>query len=369
MSTRAWTGFATLSLLWGVPYLFIKVAVDGGMSPAFVAWVRVVLAAAILLTLAARAGVLSPLRGHGRWLALYALVEITIPFPLIAAGEQHVTSSLAAILIAAVPLFVALLAIRFDRAERATGRRLVGLLIGLGGVVVLMGIDVAGKPDELLGAGAIVVAALGYAAGPMVLKRKLTDLDPRAAMGASLAIAGVALTPFAALAPPQAVPSADVLASLAVLGIACTALAFVILAALIAEIGPGRALVITYVNPVVAVALGVAVLGERPGAGAVAGLLLIIAGSWLSTDGRLPPGLIALVIRRRRRRRGAAQSPLSPAMRRSKPAGAWMLNIRTGVLPWFVNAWGTPGGTSTNVPGGAATSSSPSSKVISPSMM
>ena len=131
MSARAWTGFAALSLLWGVPYLFIKVAVDGGMSPAFIAWVRVVLAAAILLALAKRAGVLSSVRGYWRWLAVYALIEIAIPFPLIAAGEQHVSSSLAAILIAAVPLFVALLAIRFDQAERASGRRLAGLLIGL----------------------------------------------------------------------------------------------------------------------------------------------------------------------------------------------------------------------------------------------
>jgi drug/metabolite transporter (DMT)-like permease len=369
MSARAWTGFAALSLLWGVPYLFIKVAVDGGMSPAFVAWVRVVLAAVILLALAARAGVLPSLRGHWRWLALYALFEITIPFPLIAAGEQHVTSSLTAILIAAVPLFVALLAIRFDPAERATGSRLAGLLIGLAGVVVLMGIDVAGKRDEMLGAAAILVAALGYAAGPMVLKRKLSQLDPRAAMGASLAIAGVALTPFAALSPPKAVPDADVVASLVVLGVACTALAFVILAALITEIGPGRALVITYVNPVVAVALGVLILDERLGPGSVAGLLLIIAGSWLSTDGRLPPGLVGLPSRRRRRRSAAAQSSLSPAIRRSKPAGAWILNIRTGVLPWLVKPWGTPGGTSTNVPGGAATSPSSSSKVISPSRM
>ena len=294
MSARAWTGFAALSLLWGVPYLFIKVAVDGGMSPAFIAWVRVVLAAAILLALAKRAGVLSSVRGYWPWLAVYALVEITIPFPLIAAGEQHVTSSLAAILIAAVPLFVAVLAIRFDQAERASGRRLVGLLIGLGGVVVLMGIDVAGKPDELLGAAAILVAALGYAIGPMVLKRKFPQLDPRAAMGTSLAIAGVALTPFAALAPPKEMPDADVLASLAVLGIACTALALVVLAALVSEIGPGRALVITYVNTVVAVALGVLILDEQLGAGSVAGLLLIIAGSWLSTDGRLPPRLLTL---------------------------------------------------------------------------
>ena len=294
MSARAWTGFAALSLLWGVPYFFIKVAVDGGMSPAFIAWVRVVLAAAILLALAQRSGVLASVRGYWPWLAVYALVEITIPFPLIAAGEQHVTSSLAAILIAAVPLLVALLAIRFDQAERASGRRLVGLLIGLSGVVVLMGIDVAGKPDELLGAAAILVAALGYAVGPMVLKRKFAELDPRAAMGTSLAIAAVALTPFAALAPPQEMPDADVLASLAVLGIACTALAFVVLAALVSEIGPGRALVITYVNPVVAVALGVVILDEHLGPGAVAGLLLIIAGSWLSTDGRLPPRLLTL---------------------------------------------------------------------------
>jgi drug/metabolite transporter (DMT)-like permease len=300
MSARAWSGFAALSLLWGVPYLFIKVAVDGGVSPAFVAWVRVVLAAAILLTLAARAGVLGSVRGHWRWLALYALFEIAIPFPLIAAGEQHVSSSLTAILIAAVPLFVALLAIRFDQAERASGRRLVGLLIGLAGVVVLMGIDVAGKRDEMLGAAAILVAALGYAAGPMVLKRKFSHLDSRAAMGTSLAIAGVALTPFAALAPPKTLPDADVLASLAVLGIACTALAFVILAALITDIGPGRALVITYVNPVVAVALGVLILDERLGPGSAAGLLLIIAGSWLSTDGRLPPRLLTLARSARR---------------------------------------------------------------------
>jgi drug/metabolite transporter (DMT)-like permease len=296
MSPRAWAGFATMSLVWGIPYLFIKVAVDGGMPPAFIAWVRVTLAAAILLVLAKRAGLLPTLRGKGRWLAVYALVEIVVPFPLIAAGEQHIASSLTAIIIAAVPLFIALLAIRFDPEERATGRRLVGLVVGLLGVVVLMGIDVAGDRDELLGAAAILVAAFGYAVGPMTLKRHLAELDPRATMGASLAIAAVVLTPFAALDPPRESPSASVIVSLLVLGIICTALAFVIFGALIAEIGPGRALVITYVNPVVAVALGVIVLGERPGAGSVAGLLLILAGSWLSTDGRLPP----FVSRRRR---------------------------------------------------------------------
>ena len=291
MSPRAWAGFAAMSLVWGIPYLFIKVAVDGGLSPAFIAWVRVTLAAAILLALARRAGLLGSLRGHGRCLLAYALAEIVIPFPLIAAGEQHVTSGLAAILIAAAPLFVALLAIRFDSEEKATGVRLVGLVIGLAGVAVLMGVDVAGETDELLGALAILVAAFGYAVGPMTLKAKLSSLDPRATMGASLLISAIVLTPFAAFTTPSETPDTDVIVSLVVLGVVCTALAFVIFAALIAEIGPGRALVITYVNPVVAVALGVLVLDERPGAGAVAGLLLILAGSWLSTDGRLPPWL------------------------------------------------------------------------------
>jgi drug/metabolite transporter (DMT)-like permease len=300
MSARAWTAFAAVSTLWGMPYLFIKVAVDDGVPPAFLAFVRVALGAAVLLALAWRAGALAPLRGRWRWLAVYAVFEIAVPFPLIATGERHVASSLAAIIIASVPLFIALLALRFDPAERATGSRLVGLIVGLAGVVALVGIDVAGRTDELLGAGAILLAAVGYAIGPMVYNRTLADLDPRAAMGASLMIAAIVLAPLAALDPPSRTPSGSALASLVVLGLFCTAAAFVFFGALIAEVGPGRALVITYVAPVVAVALGVTVLGERPGAGAVAGLLLILAGSWLSTDGRLPPGLMAVVTRRRK---------------------------------------------------------------------
>jgi drug/metabolite transporter (DMT)-like permease len=288
MSARAWVAFAAVSTLWGMPYLFIKVAVDDGVPPAFLAWVRVVLGGAVLLALAWAAGTLAPLRGRWRWLAAFAVIEIAIPFPLIAAGEQHISSSLAAILIAAAPLFVAILAPRFDASERVTGMRLVGLLIGLAGVVALVGIDVAGERDELVGAAAVLVSALGYAVGSMLLKARLADLDPRASMGAALAIAALVLTPVVALAPPDAVPSAEASLSLVVLGFFCTAAAFVFYGALVAEAGPARALVITYVAPVVAVALGVAVLGETLGAGALAGLLLILAGSWLSTDGRLP---------------------------------------------------------------------------------
>jgi drug/metabolite transporter (DMT)-like permease len=298
MTPRGWAAFAAMSAVWGVPYLFIKVAVDDGVSPAFVAWARVLLAAAVLLALAWRAGLLGSLRGHWQWLGLYAVVEVALPFPLIGAGEQRISSGLAAILIACVPLLVAVIALRFDPAERAGGRRLAGLLIGLGGVVALVGIDIAGKPRELAGAALIGLAACGYAIGPMVMKARLGGLDPRAAMGGSLGLAAIALTPAALATPPREVPSGDAILSIVILGFVCTALAFVIFSVLIAEVGPGRALVITYVNPVVAVALGVAVLGEPLGAGAVAGLLLILAGSWLSTDGRLPPGVMERLRRR-----------------------------------------------------------------------
>jgi drug/metabolite transporter (DMT)-like permease len=307
MSARAWVTFGAVSVLWGIPYLFIKVAVDDGVPPAFLAWVRVVVAAALLLAIAWRAGTLASLRGHWRWLALFAVAEIAIPFPLIAAGEQHVASSLAAIVIATAPLFVALLALRFDASERVTGRRLVGLLIGLGGVVALMGIDLAGSGDELLGAMAILVAAFCYAVGPMVLKRHLAKLDQRASMGASLALAAVFLVPAVALDPPSAPISGEAIAALIVLGVLCTAAAFVLYGILITEVGAGKALGVTYINPVIAVALGVTILGERPGAGAIAGLLLLLAGSWLSTDGRLPPSPTAIVTRFRARRRAAVE--------------------------------------------------------------
>jgi drug/metabolite transporter (DMT)-like permease len=291
VSRRAWTVFAAVSVLWGFPYLFIKIAIDGGVPPLPLAWARIVLAALVLLPIAWRSGALRSLRGRGRWLLAFALIEIAIPFSLLPTGEQTVASSTAAIAIAAAPLFVAILAIRFEPAERAGGVRLVGLLIGLAGVVALVGVDIGGDAAELRGVAAVLLAALGYAIGPMILKRHLGDLDPVALMGVCLAIAGLALTPLALATAPSDVPSAGALASIVVLGVLCTALALVLMAVLIGEAGPGRALVVTYVNPVIAVALGVVFLGESPGVGAIAGLALILAGSWLATDGRLPAPL------------------------------------------------------------------------------
>lgn len=287
MSARAWGYFAAVSILWGMPYLLIKVDVDAGVPPAFVAWVRVVLGAAVLLCLVWRRGARAALRGRLRWVAAFAVTEIAIPFPLIATGEQYVSSSLTAILIAAAPLFVALLALRFDAGERASGWRLAGLLIGLAGVVALVGVDVAGRGDELLGAAAILVAAFFYAVGPMLLKHHLADLDPKLTMGASLTVASLLLAPAAAH-PPASMPSTAALLSLAGLGVLCTALGLVCYGTLIAEVGAGRALLVTYLNPVVAIALGVTIRGERPGAGAAIGLVLILAGSWLSSRRQRP---------------------------------------------------------------------------------
>jgi len=314
LSPRGWALFAAVSVLWGVPYLFIKLAVED-LSPGFVAWSRVALAALVLLPVAWRTGALRGL--PLRWLTAFALFEITIPFPLIAFGEQRVSSSLAAILIATVPLVVAFLALRFDRAEQPSPTRFVGMLVGLSGVIALVGIDIGGRGAELVGAAAVLAAAFGYACGPLIAKRHLTAVDPLGPVAGALGIASIMLLPFAIGGFPTHEPSGEALMSVIVLGLVCTALAFLVFFRLIAEVGPSRASIITYVNPIVALALGVAILDERVTAGVVAGLLLILAGSWLSTDGRLPPGLAALVGRvgARRRAPDAASPPQAQELR------------------------------------------------------
>lgn len=289
MDRRSWTLFAAVSVVWGIPYFFVRVAVDEGLSPGAIAFTRVLLGFLVLLPFALRRGALGALRGRWRAVALYTVAEIALPFPLIAWGEQRVSSSLAAILVASLPLVVAVLLGRLEPGERPRGTRLAGLLVGFSGVVALLGLDIAGRPRELLGAGAVLIATLGYATGPIVIRRRLADLEPIAPICASLGLAALLLAPVAALTAPASAPSANAVASVLVLGVVCSALAFLLFFQLIARVGPSRASVITYVNPVVAVTLGVLVLGERPGAVAVAGLLLVLAGSWLSTGGGLPP--------------------------------------------------------------------------------
>jgi len=282
MTTRAWVLFALSSIIWGVPYLFIKMAVDAAVPPAFVAWARVALGAALLFPIALRRGALRGLRGHVWAIAAYTATEIAVPFVLIAVGEQHISSSLAAILVSTMPLQLALLAFWLSPADKPTGLRVVGLVIGLGGVIALLGVDVGGRPNELLGAVLVLLATLGYAAAPLIVSRHLAGLDPLGPVTVSLVLATIALLPAALLRPPHGIPTPAALVAIAVLGVVCTVLGLVIFFQLIAEAGASRASIITYVNPVVAVVVGVLALHEHVGLMSLLGLLLILGGSWLA---------------------------------------------------------------------------------------
>ncbi len=288
MTRRAWLLFILSSVIWGVPYLFIKIAVDAGIAPAFVAWSRIVLAAALLLPLAIRRKALRGLRDRAGAIFGYTASEVAVPFILISIGEQYITSSLTAILVATMPLMVALLSLRLIPGEHLSGKRLIGLLIGFAGVVALLGFDVAGRATELLGAALVLVATLGYAIAPIIVSRRLSDLDPLGPVTASLLIATVALLPPAIATFPSQLPSVAALIAIAVLGIICTAAGLIVFFRLIAEAGPSRASVITYVNPLVAVVVGVVALGERLSLVSVVGLGLILVGSWVSTGGSHP---------------------------------------------------------------------------------
>lgn len=296
MTRRAWLMFAAVSLLWGLPYLLIKVAV-AEVAPVTVVFTRVAMAALLLWPIAARRGALRGLRRRLPQLLMLSLTEITVPFLLISMGEQRIASSLAGLLIAALPLFVALLALRFDSAERVGGLRLLGLLLGIGGVAVLLGIDVGGDSAQLLGAALVLLATWCYAISTLVVKRVFSDTSMLGVVTVTTTIASLLLAPFAVVLTPARLPGLHVVLALVGLGVLCTAAALMLYFALIVEAGPSRATVITYLNPAVAVVLGAVVLGEPLTATIIAGFLLIIAGSWLST--RPPAARAARVAARR----------------------------------------------------------------------
>jgi drug/metabolite transporter (DMT)-like permease len=261
MTRRAWLLFAAVSLLWGVPYLFIKVAV-AEVPPVTVVFARVAMAALLLGPVAARRGSLRGLRGRLPQLLLLSLLEITVPFLLISMGEQRIASSLTGLLIAALPLFVALLALRFDPAERVAGLRLLGLLLGIGGVAALLGVDLGGDSSALFGAAMVLLATLSYASSTILVKRAFGGVQMLGVVTVATMIASVVLAPFAIVATPARMPSLHVSLALLALGVLCTAAALTLFFTLIVEAGPSRASVITYVNPAIAVALGVIVLDE-----------------------------------------------------------------------------------------------------------
>ncbi|HLW03438.1 MAG TPA: DMT family transporter [Ktedonobacterales bacterium] len=288
MTRRGWLLFIAMSLIWGIPYLFIKIAVRE-LDPVVVVCARAMIGAAVLLPLAASQQMLRPLLRHWRMLVLFSLIHMAGSFVLITYGEQHVSSSLASLLIAANPLLVALLAQGFQKSERINGPRLGGLLLGFVGLIVLLGFDVGGDGQQWLGAALLLTAALGYAISALLLKRQpLADLPRQGIAAAECSVTTLVLLPVALSRLPGKVPSPEAIGSLLVLGLICTALALPIFFALIKEVGASRGTVISYVNPAVSVALGVIVLGEPLTIATVAGFLLIIAGSWLSTTGSIP---------------------------------------------------------------------------------
>jgi drug/metabolite transporter (DMT)-like permease len=280
MTRRSWVLFGAMCLIWGLPYLLIRVAVRD-LSPATVVFARTVIAAVLLAPVAIWRGMLPSLRGHWRWLLIFTVVELTVPWFLLTSAEQHLTSSLAGLLVAAVPLFGVVLSRIVGTEERVTRRRLTGLLIGIAGVAALVGLQL-GKID-MVAVLEVFIVALGYAAGPLVLSRRLSDLPSIAVVAFSLTVTAVVYAPFALTSHPHHHVSGEVILSVIALAVVCTALAFLVFFALIADIGPVRATVITYVNPAVAIALGVTVLNEHLTAGMIVGFPLVIVGSVLAT--------------------------------------------------------------------------------------
>jgi drug/metabolite transporter (DMT)-like permease len=309
VSRRGWVLFIVMGVIWGIPYLLIKVA-DTGVEVPVLVFARVSLGAALLLPLALRRGQISVLRGHWRWLLLFACVEIISPWALLSDAERTLSSSMSGLLIASVPIIALVLVRLTGGSERLTVVRWAGLLAGLAGVVLLAG-------RGALGGGVwpvteVMLTALCYATGPLIADRKLAALPGLGVTAVCLGFAALVYAPAAALTWPSAVPSLRVLASLATLGVVCTATAFVLFFQLIAEVDPARATVITYINPAVAVALGVAVLGEPLTPEIVAAFALILAGSVLATRSGLS---------RRDARPGLSGPEVQPGLPGTKAAG------------------------------------------------
>ena len=291
MSGRPLALFLAMSVIWGIPYLFIRIAV-AEVSPAFLVLARTGVASAILLPIALLTLDLRPIVARWRWVAAFAAIEIAIPWVLLGSAEQRVSSSLAALIIAAVPLVGVVIAILSGRSEHLGATGLLGLLIGILGVAAIAGGDFGTTdPIALVELGIVAVC---YAAGPVILARRLSDLPTLGVMALSLGLTCLVYVPIGALQWPAAVPSPAVIGSIVTLGVVCTAIAFLVFAALIEAVGPVRATVITYVNPAVAAVLGVVVLKETLTPAMIVGFVLVTVGSVLATRRPTVAPLVAL---------------------------------------------------------------------------
>ncbi len=284
MTRRGWLLFLTLGVFWGMPYLFIRVAVTD-FDPVVVAFGRTAVATLLLLPLALKAHALRPLLPYWKILLLYTAVEIIGPWVLLGHVEQRLNSSTTGLLIAMVPMVAAII-LTVTGHDRLDLRRSAGLLLGLIGVALLVGLDL--EFDDLLAIGQLLLVVIGYAIGPIIVSRKLSHLPSIGVVTGSLAIAAVAYLPFAVFLWPAQI-TARAAGSVVVLAVVCTAAAFLVMFALIAEAGPARMTLITYINPVVAILLGALILDEPITVGLAIGFPLIILGSILGTWRSAPP--------------------------------------------------------------------------------
>src|SRR4051794_17212134 len=287
MSRRAWLMMGVLAALWGASYLFIKIALED-LSPAMVVFVRTALGALVLAPVAFRRGGLARLRTLAVPVFALAAIQVAGPFVLISEGEQWIASSLAGILVASAPIFTALIALGITGEERANAWSVTGLAIGIAGVALLLGVDVGGKHLALLGSAFVLLAGLGYAVGAFIVKRGFKAVDPVWLVAATMAASALLVLPAAIATVPGEVPGAGTWGALAMLGAGGTGLAFAIFYTLIKSQGPARAAIVAYIAPAFAVVYGVTLRGESFGAGTAAGLVLILVGSWLAAEGRLP---------------------------------------------------------------------------------
>lgn len=288
MTRRSWIQFLALSALWGASYLFIKVALED-VSPAVVVFVRTALASLILLPFAIHTKALEGIRERGGVVVVLALLQVAAPFMLISIGQREISSSLAGILVATAPIFTFLLAFRLEKREqRAHGVGLLGVLLGISGVALLLGVDTGGEGAALVGGLLVVLASLGYALGAFYFKRKMRGIKPIGAVTASMGTSALMVLPFALASVPTELPGLKAVGALTALGVLGTGVSFVLFYTLIAEVGPTKSSLVAYVAPGFSVLYGVTLLGEPFGLATLAGLLMIVGGSWLTAEGRLP---------------------------------------------------------------------------------
>jgi len=280
MTRRGLLLFVAMSVVWGIPYLLIRVAV-AEISPGMLVFARTALATAILLPIALlRVDLRSVLR-HWPWVVAFALIEIAVPWVMLFAAEQRISSSLAGLLVAGVPLVGATIAAVVGGPDRVGRRQLVGLLIGFAGVAAIAGGDF--EVDNATALLQVAVVVVCYALGPFILSHRLAGVSSLGIMALSLSLTALLYAPVAIVDWPSAPPSQAALAAIVILAVVCTAAAFLLFAALIGEVGPVRATVITYVNPAVAAVLGVLILEETLTPAMLLGFALAIAGSTLAT--------------------------------------------------------------------------------------